>query len=404
MKVIVIGNGPAALKAIKALTFTGSVKDITIISRERELSYAPYFLAKYVSSEIVRAQLYVCDKSFYASMETFFGDEVVDIFPEKEKIRLSNGKELSYEKLLIAAGANALIPSLDGLEGEGVFTFKTLEDAEKIIAVSEKGKRAVVMGGGFIGLEIAEALCKVGCHVTVIERENRVLPRMLDREMSQLVQSHMEKHGIIIKTGTRVEYVNRSLDRKLRAVETDKGDSHDCDILIVASGVVPNLEIVQNSSLATDRGILVDQHMQTNNAHIYAAGDIAEVQLEDGRWMNPIHINAVKGGQIAGLNMIGLSYKYESFHEFMNVVTFFGLPVLSLGVQKGSHSIKHSDSKGVKKIYFKENGAIRGVQLIGDVKQGGIFLSLIERGVTFSNPRELLVGAIHFRVTVPPYL
>src|SRR3990172_3884632 len=165
MKVVVIGNGPAALKAIKVFKVNKYDAQITVISREQELSYAPYFLAKYVCGESPRHKLYVCDKSFYEGMETVFGEEVIDVLPEKQKVRLSHGYEFPCEKLLIASGANVLIPSIPGLEGEGVFTFKTLEDAERIMAASKRGTKAVVMGGGFIGLEIAEALRKIHCEV-----------------------------------------------------------------------------------------------------------------------------------------------------------------------------------------------------------------------------------------------
>ena len=120
--------------------------------------------------------------------------------------------------------------------------------------------------------------------------------------------------------------------------------------------------------------------------------------------MNPIHINAAKGGQIAGANMIGRNKKYESFHEFMNVVTFFGLSILSLGIQKGVRSINRRDSRGAKKVYFNENGRIQGVQLIGDVKEGGVFLSLMEKGVTFDSTTDILKGAVHYSSLIHPYI
>lgn len=101
---------------------------------------------------------------------------------------------------------------------------------------------------------------------------------------------------------------------------------------------------------------------------------------------------------------MGKNVKYETFHEFMNVVTFFGLPILSLGVQNGANSLKHRDTKGVKKIYFAENGTINGVQLIGDVKYGGVFLSFIEKGVVFKNKGELLKNGFHYSSVLPTYL
>ena len=386
MGIVIIGNGIVAISAVEAIRQLNRDCEITIVSKEREPAYTPCFLYRYVTGEIGKKRLYIRGDDFYDAnrIKIISGAAVAEVIPDDSRVRLSNGTGLGYNRLLIAAGSNPVIPKIQGIDGDGVFTFKTISDADRILSKIKKYREVVVIGAGFIGLEIAEALCIKGCRVTVVEREDRILPRMLDSEMAEIVQRHIEKNGIKILTTKEVVLVKRGFGNKVKGVMLNDGKTIPCDMVIASVGVKPNLEMLKNGSIKTNQGILVDDRMRTNISNIYAAGDIAEIEIGGLRKVNPIHINAVKSGWIAGCNMVDNERYFDAHLEDMNVVTFFGLPVLSIGVQKGEKVFKRDTPKGMIKVYTGGDGLLRGAQLIGDVLKGGIYLSLMRRGVPLS--------------------
>lgn len=397
MKIVIIGNGPAAVHAVEEIRKSNKEYFITMASKEEELSYNPCFLAHFVSGVMPKENLYTRSSAFYQGIDTVFGVSVVEITPERRQVRLSNKRVLNYDSLLVAAGADPVILKIPGIEGSGVFNFKTLADAQQIIHAAKEAKQAVVLGGAFIGLEVAEALQKLGLSVVVMEREKWVLPRMLDYDMSQTVKTHIQNHGIKVITGFQAVSVERGLNKQLQAVMLDNGEIIPCDILITAAGVAPNLEMIQNGHINTATGILVNKSMQTSVQGIFAAGDIAELVLEKETMFNPMHVTAVKGGQIAGLNMTGVQKKYDLFFQPMNVVTLFDMSILSIGDKKGAKAVKYKDIKGIRKLYFAEDGRLTGVSLIGDVSKGGIYLSLIQKGIPVDNWTDIFSPHIGIR-------
>ncbi len=396
MRIIIIGNGAAAISAVEAIRRWNRDCVVTIVSKEREPVYTPCFLSNYLSGEIDKGRLYIRDSRFYDEnkIETIFGNAALEV--RDKWIRLSDGRELPYDRLLIAAGSSPVVPQLPDMEGEGVFSFKTIADADGIRSAIADAGEAVVMGAGFIGLEVAEALKKRGVKVTVIEREDRILPRMLDNEMSGIVREHLENNGIRIITGKEIRLIRRVRGR-LSGLDIG-GETVPCRLLILAAGVRPNLEMIRDGFVKVRDGILVDGRMKTNIDNIYAAGDIAEMETIGIRKINPIWFNAVKGGEVAGLNMIGIEKRYDIPLVDMNVVTLFGLSILSAGIQEGAKTIKVHDSKGIRKIYLDEDGLVAGVQLIGNVTKGGLYLSLINKRLPVKDEMGILSYRFNYGV------
>jgi len=393
MRIIIIGNGAAAISAVEAIRRWDRDCVVTIVSKEREPAYTPCFLSSYLSGEIGKDRLYIRDSRFYDDnkIETIFGNAVIEV--RDKWIRLSDGRDLLYDRLLIAAGSSPVVPQLPDIEGGGIFSFKTIADAEGIRSIIEDADEAAVMGAGFIGLEVAEALKKKGVKVTVIEKEDRILPRMLDNEMSGIVRKHLEDNGIRIITGKEIKSIQR-VRGMLSGLDLG-GETVPCRLLILAVGVRPNLEMIRDGFVKIGKGILVDDHMKTNIDNIYAAGDIAEMETPI-RKINPIWFNAVKGGEVAGLNMIGIEKRYDIPLVDMNVVTLFGLSVLSVGIQKGTRTLKVNDAKGIRKIYLDEDGHVVGAQLIGDVTKGGLYLSVINKRLSVKGDRWLLSPGFNY--------
>jgi len=401
MKTVIIGNGPAAVSAVEAIRSVDGTSGITMISRESWPAYTPCFLSRYLAGEIGKKGLFMRDDDFYEKndVRTIFGVSVTEVRDDENEVVLADGTKLSYDALLIAAGSNPNIPKLPGIEGEGVFFFKTLADADMINAGLGKNKKAVVVGAGFIAIEIAEALHTKGMDVTIIGRRNGILLRMLDEEVAGLVARHIESRGVRLIGGRTLASVRRGRENRLEGVVLDNGDAVACDMLVIASGVSPNLEMVKNTSIRTGRGILVDGQMRTSVSNVYAAGDIAEVEIGGTRKINPIHPNAVKGGWIAGCNIAGQAKAIDIHLEDMNVLTFFGLSVLSIGVQKGAEVFRRSSSAEVVKAYAGEDGLLQGIQLVGNVAKGGLYLSIMRRGIPINKGFDILNPRINYGYT-----
>ena len=395
MNITIIGNGPAAISALETIRGIDKSCQITIVSKEKEDAYSPCFLANYLSGEIEKDKLRLRGKRFYDEqmVETIFGNPVTEIIFNDRKVKLKSGRKLCYDFLLIAAGSNPIIPELPNIAGNGIFSFKTISDIDNIMSSIKNVNAAIVMGSGFIGLEAACALKKRGINVTVIEKEDKVLPRMLDNEMAEIVRSHMEKNGVKIITGAVIKSIQRK-QGEVEGVQVGK-ESIPCGLLVVAAGVRPNLEMIRGDSIRTNYGVIVDDRMRTSCAGVYAAGDIAEMEIQGVRKINPIWFNAVKGGEIAGFNIMGIKRRYAVSLIDMNTVTLFGMPILSVGIQKGVSMVKRRrDGKGIRKVYLDENGRINGVQLIGDVARGGLYLSIINRHISYIDKSARKTGML----------
>lgn len=383
MNIIIAGNGPAAISAVEAIRDIDRSSSITLLSREKERAYSPCYLYHYISEDISRDKLYIKEDDFYEknNVNILFGISLKKVIPDKRSVKLSDGKTLTYDRLLLATGAEAVLPEIPGIQGEGVFFFKSLQDAERIISVIPKIKKAAVIGGGFIGLEIAEALRKKGISVTVIEKEDRLLPRMLDKEMAGIVSSHLLKNGIDIITGQVIKEIERK-DGHLRGLRTRDGITVPADIVIVSAGVRPNIKPAEDTGIRTDRGIIVNEKMETSIPDIYAAGDVAEIEIKGIRKLNPIWLNATVSGSIAGSNMIGISKKLDSHIPDMNMINIFGLYIFSAGSPLGVRTIKKQDISGVKKIVLDDNDTVKGIQIIGkEGLRGGLYMNLLGRKV-----------------------
>jgi len=388
MKIVIAGNGPAAISAIEAIRASDRASEIIVLSKEKEQAYSPCFLYYYVSGEITKEKLYIKEEDFYEknNVHLLAGIYLEKVNPHDKRLFLSDGKKISYDKLLIATGAEPIIPSIDGIEGEGVLPFKTLQDTERILAKIEgRGgegtvRKAVVIGGGFTGLEIAEALKKRGLYVTVIEKEDRVLPRMFDREMAEIIKDHLTNNRIDILTGTKVLKIEREKGN-IKAIRTDRG-TIDTEIIIISAGIRPNIGPVSNTDIKTERGIIINERCETNIKDIYAAGDVAELEIKGIKKINPIWSNATIQGTVAGSNMVGVEKRIPEHLPDMNLINLFGLYIFSAGMPEGPKAIKREDLSGIKKFILDEEERIKGIQIIGKASlKGGLYLTLLSHKI-----------------------
>ncbi|MBI4986998.1 MAG: NAD(P)/FAD-dependent oxidoreductase [Rhodocyclales bacterium] len=395
MRIVIVGNGPAAVAAAETIRDLDGGCGIVMVSQESVPFYSPCPLAEYVEASVPRAHLFLRPESFYRDLgiETRFGLAATAVDSAARKLTLGSGAaatQLEYDRLLIAAGARAVMPPLPGLaDTPGVFALKTLADAEGILARLAQVRRAVVIGSGFIGLEAAQALVRKGVAVTVIEAMGQVLPQMLDAELAALVESRLREHGVDVRTNSAAQAVLGGA-AGVAAVKAG-GVDIPCELVVCAAGVRPDVAWLAGSGIATAAGVLVDDRMATNLPGIYAAGDIVETndslgqRRVIGNWPN-----AVNGGRIAGLNMMGVERRYRGL-DGINVVRIFDLPVSSFGGRDGERSLCRKEGGHMRKLALR-NGRIVGGQFYGDVNGTGLYHELMNKGVDVGSFEDELLA------------
>jgi len=393
---VIIGNGGAGVSALQTIREVDKKSDITIISREQYPAYSPCSLPNLIAGEIDKPTIFRFDKDFYNRLNASFlkNTEALEISPNDKEVKLANGKHIKFDKLLISAGARPITPTeIKGLDLDGVHVMGTLDSVLGILSHIKHGvKHAVVVGGGFMGIETATMLKKREIDVTIVEMLPHILSRMLDPDMSEKVVEILKKDGIKLVLNDSVKSINGK--ENVESVTLGK-NKLTCDMVVLSIGVIPNIDIAQNSDIKINHGIIVDSTMQTNRKDVYAAGDIAEVteQIEGKQGSFAIWPNAIEQGRIAGLNMIDQHTEYDGA-EVVNVLDIFDTPVVAMG--RTSHDIGKCDvisrftPQTSKKILLKNNKII-GLQYVGTIRNAGTFYSLMKKGTDISGVEERLL-------------
>ncbi|MCP4193905.1 MAG: NAD(P)/FAD-dependent oxidoreductase [Planctomycetaceae bacterium] len=333
-QLVIIGGGPAATNAIETIRQYNKDDSITLICDEPAHSRMalPYWLA----GSIPETQTHTADAECFSKLnvDAKIGQRVTTLDENAKKLTLSDQSQIDFDELLIATGSRPLELPIPGADLPGVHYLWTLKDTETVLAAAaqQEKPRVVMIGAGFIGLIVLNAMFKRGWDLAVIERENHVLPRMLNQDAAKIVESWLEDRNIPVHLNTGAHSITTHEDGSKRVILSDGGEIA-ADIVIVATGVQPNIEIVAGTSLKTDHGILVDNYLRTNVPFIYAAGDVAQgPNLSDGsRAIHAIQPTAVDHGRVAGANMAGEEIAYSGSLS-MNVLDVCGLQSASFGI------------------------------------------------------------------------
>jgi len=382
---VIIGNGGAGVSALQAIRNIDKKSNITIISREQYPAYSPCSLPNLLGGQVDKPTIFRFDKQFYNRLNVKFmkNTEILKILPENKEVKFTNGNSIKFDKLLIAAGAKPITPKeIKGLALEGVHVMGTLDSVLGILDHIKRGvNQAVVIGGGFMGIETATMLKIRGIKVTIIEMLPHILSRMIDSDISEKVAEILKEHGIKLVLNDTVKSVSGK--SSVDGVNLDK-TKMSCDMVVLAIGVAPNIEIVKGSGIKSNKGIIVDSKMQTNKKDIFAAGDIAEVreQIEGKQGSFAIWPNAIEQGRIAGLNIAGKDIIYDGA-EVVNVLDVFDTPLVAMGRTSNQigkcKAISRFTPQTSKKILIKNNRIV-GLQFIGTIRNAGIFYILMKKG------------------------
>ena len=373
MKYVIIGNGTAAVGAVEGIRQNDTDGNITIISAEKHHVYARPLISYYLEGKTDRERMLYRPKDFYEKnkCELITGHSAKRIDTDRKAVFLDSGEILEYDKLCVAAGSSAFVPKFDGLDTvRSVHTFMTLDDALALERDVDTNSKVLIIGAGLIGLKCAEGLSSITKNITVTDISNKVLSSILDNDSSDIVKQYIEKNGIDFMLGDSVTLFDGN------TAIFKSGKKLEFDILVIAVGVKPNISLISNAGGDVDRGIKVDEYMQTSLPDVYAAGDCTESHdmITGGRRIIAILPNAYMQGETAGKNMSGAHEKYNRAFA-MNAIGFFGLHLVTAGVYDGEvYTEKQGDN--LKKIFYKDN-LVRGFIITGNVEKAGIYTSLI---------------------------
>ena len=384
MKHVIIGNGPAGVIAAEALRCADRAADIVLLGDENEPPYSRMAIPYLLTGSIGEAGTYLRkDQGHYERL----GIRLMHARAEKvdsaaRRVMLANGEQLPYDRLLIATGSHALRPAVPGIDLPDVHACWTLADARAIAAKANPGARVVQLGAGFIGCIILQALAERGVKLAVVEMGDRMVPRMMTEKAGNLIRQWVEKKGVQVYVNARVEAIAATGAGAMQ-VRLSNGQSIECDLLIAAAGVRPNIAFLEGSGVKVGDGILVDERMQTSVAGIYAAGDVTQsAGFHSGRpELNAIQPNAADQARIAAANMSGAQAAAQGSLA-INVLDTLGLISTSFGQWQGAEGgegVELVDEAGFRylSLQFKEDALI-GATSIGWTDHVGALRGLIQ--------------------------
>lgn len=395
---LVVGSSHAALEAVSAIRTHDPKGSLALVTRDSRLPYSPTLLPYIVSGRSAPDNVFLRAVDYFAGQRVaYMADRALArLHPERNAATLSDGAEIAYDKLLLATGASPAIPPIPGIEQVPYHVLRTLDDALKLKAAVAASRRAVVLGGGLVGMHAAENLVKGGADVTIVEMQPQVLGAYFDRVAAGFIERAFAESGARILTGRRV--VRLSPGAAGVIVHLDDGQALEADLLLTATGVKPDMGYLAGSSVAHDAGILVDDYMCTNVANVWAAGDCAQARDFFGERpvMNAILPDAAEQGRIAGMTMAGdPGVKAYAGGVPLNTYNFFGRHAIAVGIGAtpgGEERVRHDETRGSYLRVVVKDGRLQGIFGVNEFFDGGVMRQLILRRVDISTALDRLVA------------
>ena len=400
MNYVIAGAGPAGVIAAETLRRLDPTGDITIVGAEKEPPYSrmaiPYYLAEDVGEHGTHLRH---GEGHYDKLNiSVRQDQLASISPADKSVTLGGGGKLSYDKLLLATGSHTLKPPIAGMDLPGIENCWTLQDARNIVSQAKAGSRVVLMGAGFIGCIVLEALVARKVELTVIEMADRMLARMMDEIGAEMLKRWCENQGVRVLTSTRVAGIEQS-DGGLK-LNLDGADALEADVVVCATGVAPNIDFLQGSGVETGDGILVNERLETNVDDIYAAGDVAQgPDFSTGtKEVHAIQPTASEHGRLAARNMAGKQTGFSGSLA-MNVLNTLGLVSSSYGLWMGvdgGDRVEVVDKTGFKYLRLEFDGdVVVGALSLGLTQHVGVIRGLVQTRVKLGVWKDVLMKDPH---------
>lgn len=376
--ILIIGGGVAAVNAADAVSSRNKKARITIISKEKYLPYYRTRLTEIIDNEIPMERMLIKKESWYAerNIKLLLEEEVISVATDEKFVELASGKRLNYDSLVIASGARCFVPPFENKDLKNIRVIREMAETYDIIDTAKKSKKVVVIGGGVLGLEAAWGFKNLGLDVTVLEVMPRVLPRQLDEKGSELLEELIKTSGVNIMTGVEIKGFAGS--DCVEKVVLKNGVELDADLVIISAGIAPNKEFMLSTKIAVNRGIIVNEKMETSIKDIYACGDIAEYNGKIiGLWQV-----AMEQGKIVGANICG---EEKIYSEQIQPLSFEGMntQLLSIGniTDSGETVVDYNAEKNIYRKFFFKNEILVGALLIGDTGKSVAVIKGVREGV-----------------------
>ena len=402
-KLVLVGNGMAGVRALEELfkhnTTDGGKGsdqyDITVIGAEPHPNYNRIMLSPVLAGEQTIDDIILNSVEWYEENNIVLvtGDAAVEISRVKKAVITESGKEFPYDRLLIATGSNPFIIPIPGADKEGVLGFRDIEDVDTMVQAAKDHKKAVVIGGGLLGLEAANGLMKQGMDVTVVHLLDSLMERQLDKAASALLKVSLEERGMtFLMEASTTEIVG---DKRVSSVKFADGSEVDADLVVMAVGIRPNIELAQKAGVHCERGIVVNDTMQTYDPVIYAVGECVQHRNECYGLVAPLFEQAkVAANHLAH---VGSTRYIGSLTSTKLKVT--GIDLFSAGEfneEEGDEVLQVQDvaSGMYKKLVIKDN-VIKGAVMFGDTMDGTWYFSLMRDATNIADFRKTILFGQH---------
>jgi len=411
-KYVIIGNSVAGIGGVEGIRSADPDGQITLIADEPYHTYSRPLISYYLAGKVNDARMAYRPKGYYQKMRVtpMLGKRVVSLDTVRRQVETDDGAKIGFDKLLVATGGVPFMPKIEGARAGTCFTFTKWDDAKAIKALvaarPARVSRAVVIGGGLIGIKAAEALNELGVKVTIVEVAPAILSTALDATGSKMMQAATQDAGIEVVLGNTVTGIGARGDT-VTGVTLKDGKSLECDLVVVAIGVVPNVSIVKGTAVSVNRGILVNDHLETAVSGVYAAGDVSEGldALHGAKRVVPIWPNAYRQGKIAGRNMAGAVETHTGSFA-MNSVEINHLPSISVGLTNlsgdGVETLVRKDlrRRWYRKIVLQDD-LIVGAVFVNGIDRAGIICGLIRDRINVKNFKQSLLDDNFGYISLP---
>jgi nitrite reductase (NADH) large subunit len=393
MRIAIIGCGVAGITAARAIKQTATAQhEVTVYTDENHLYYPRPRLYEVLSGEKEPQQIYSYAPEWYEKLgiKVQPGKKIMNIDPAKKEIMLEGGLKAVYDKLLLANGAHAFVPPIKGVEKRGTFTLRTVEDAIAIKQYATKTREAIIIGGGLLGIEFADCLRKLGQKVEVVEILPRLLPTQLDHDGSAILEDDLRKLGIDMQLGVKTTQI---LGRETVAgIALDDGNEVSGQLILISAGVRSDIRLAAEAGIKANKGVLVDDYLQTSADEVYAAGDVLEFHGKVYGIIPP----AIEQANIAAANMLeDEKHVYKGTIQ-STTLKIAGISLTSMGLvnpeEPKYEEIKKIDKqRGIYKKIVLDHGKIVGAILLGDRKGTSTLTKLMQQETDVTKYKDNLL-------------
>lgn len=382
-KVVIVGAGIAGVSAAETLHKTDPTAEIILISNDSVLPYYRMNLTRYLAGEYKPEELPLHPENWYAEngITLRLNEELSAIDPAAKQITFSSGKTETYDKLILTTGATPFVPPFPGVTKKNVTSLRTWQDADFILNACKPGDQVVCVGGGILGLENAGGLTRRDVNVTVLEDQPWLLSRQLNEKAARIFEAYIKTIGITARTGVKTQELVGG--EKVDGVLLNTGETLPARVVMISTGVRSNVAIARSAGLNVNQGIVVDDHMQTSNADIFAAGDAAEHRgIIYGTW-GPARAEGITAGSTAGGGNVIFTGLPRS-----NKLKVLGIDLYSIGptmpVDPQDVMLEEATTTGYTSFIFRGNLLVASI-LLGDAHLSATVKKVIEEKVDMSS-------------------